>query len=61
MEVKTEIELRDELKRLTDLHFGNIALDGADEPVYLAPSLWNLTGTQERFPKLQFLETREIV
>ena len=51
----------EELKRLTDLHFGNIALDGADEPVYLAPSLWNLTGTQERFPKLQFLETREIV
>ena len=51
----------EELQRLIDIHFNNVAQDAADDYVYLAPSLWNLTGTQERFPKLQFLETREIL
>nr|WP_255581705.1 peptide chain release factor 3 [Cupriavidus sp. AU9028] len=39
----------------------NVALDGAGDHVYLAPSMVNLRLTQERFPDLQFLETREIV
>jgi len=51
----------EELKRLIDLHFLNVAQDAADDYVYLAPSLWNLTGTQERFPKLRFMETREVL
>jgi peptide chain release factor 3 len=39
----------------------NVALDGAGDQVYLAPSMVNLRLTQERFPNLQFMETREIV
>ena len=37
------------------------ALDGAGDHVYLAPSMVNLRLTQERFPNIRFLETREIV
>ncbi|MEN6585943.1 MAG: peptide chain release factor 3 [Sulfuricella sp.] len=50
-----------ELKKLVDKHGFNIALDGANEYVYLAPNRVNLNLAKERFPEIQFLETREIV
>ena len=50
-----------ELKQLVDKHPLNVALDGADEYVYLAPNRVNLKLAQERYPRLQFLETREIL
>jgi len=49
-----------DLKQMVDKHSNNVALDGANDYVYLAPSKVNLTLTQQRFPQLQFLETREI-
>jgi peptide chain release factor 3 len=51
----------DEIKPIVDALGHNIALDGAGDYVYLAPSRINLNLTQERFPKLRFMETREIV
>jgi len=45
---------------LTDKYGYNVALDGAEEYVYLAPNRVNLQLTQERFPDVRFLETREI-
>ncbi len=38
----------------------NVALDGAGDYVYLAPNRVNLNMTQERYPQIVFLETREI-
>jgi peptide chain release factor 3 len=49
-----------DLKQLTDKYGYNVALDGAEEYVYLAPNRVNLQLTQERFPDVRFLETREI-
>jgi len=49
-----------ELKKLVDKHSYNVALDGANEYVYLAPNRVNLNLAQERFPEIKFLETREI-
>jgi len=49
-----------ELKKLADKHGFNVALDNADDYVYLAPNRVNLNLTQERFPEIKFLETREI-
>ncbi|MEW5944087.1 MAG: peptide chain release factor 3 [Pseudomonadota bacterium] len=49
-----------DLKKLVDKHGFNIALDGADEYVYLAPNRVNLNLARERFPEIQFLETREV-
>ncbi len=49
-----------DLKQLTDKYGYNVALDGADEYVYLAPTRVNLQLTEERFPDVRFLETREI-
>lgn len=49
-----------ELKKLADKNSFNIALDGADEYVYLAPNRVNLSLAQEKFPEIRFLETREI-
>jgi len=49
-----------DLKQLTDKYGYNVALDGAEEYVYLAPNRVNLQLTQERFPEVKFLETREI-
>lgn len=37
----------------------NLALDGADHLAYLAPTNVNLTMTMERWPELEFKETRE--
>ena len=38
----------------------NIALDGADHLTYIAPNMINLQLTMERWPEVQFRETREI-
>jgi peptide chain release factor 3 len=37
----------------------NLALDHSDSLVYIAPSKVNLNLTQERWPEIKFLETRE--
>jgi peptide chain release factor 3 len=39
--------------------YGNLALDGADNLTYLAPTHINLQLTMERWPKIIFSETRE--
>ncbi len=39
----------------------NLAIDHADELVYLAPTRVNLQMTQERWPEVEFLSTREQV
>ncbi|HZV62170.1 MAG TPA: peptide chain release factor 3 [Methylophilaceae bacterium] len=49
-----------DLKAIADKYRFNVALDGADEYVYLAPNRVNLQMAQERYPDIQFLETREI-
>jgi peptide chain release factor 3 len=38
---------------------GNLALDGADNLTYLAPTMVNLNLTMERWPDIKFNETRE--
>jgi peptide chain release factor 3 len=50
----------EQLKQLTEKYAQNIALDGAGDYVYLAPNQVNLKLTQERFPEIHFLETREV-
>ncbi|MEM7019001.1 MAG: peptide chain release factor 3 [Pseudomonadota bacterium] len=47
--------LEDFKRRASD----NLALDGADNLSYIAPSMVNLSLTQERWPDIQFLATRE--
>lgn len=37
----------------------NLALDGADQLTYLAPTRVNLSMAEERYPEVQFLATRE--
>jgi len=37
----------------------NLALDGGDNLTYLAPTMVNLNLTKERFPEVEFFETRE--
>jgi peptide chain release factor 3 len=49
-----------DLKAIADKYGYNVALDGADDYVYLAPNRVNLTMAQERYPDIQFLETREV-
>ncbi|SDP11171.1 bacterial peptide chain release factor 3 (bRF-3) [Ralstonia sp. 25mfcol4.1] len=49
-----------EIEKLIDKNGHNVAIDGAGDHVYLAPSMVNLRLTQERFPNIRFLETREI-
>lgn len=49
-----------DLKAIAEKYGFNVALDGAGEYVYLAPNRVNLAMAQERFPDLQFLETREV-
>jgi peptide chain release factor 3 len=39
--------------------YDNLALDGSDSLIYLAPTRVNLAMSQERYPKIQFLATRE--
>lgn len=49
-----------DLKKLADKNGFNVALDGANDYVYLAPNRVNLNLAQERFPDIEFMETREI-
>ncbi|WP_334106329.1 peptide chain release factor 3 [Methylobacillus sp.] len=49
-----------DLKAIADKYGFNVALDGNDEYVYLAPNRVNLQMAQERYPDIEFLETREI-
>jgi len=48
------------IRAIADKYGFNVALDGAEEYVYLAPNRVNLQMAQERYPELNFLETREI-
>ncbi|MEI6227041.1 MAG: hypothetical protein RL063_385 [Pseudomonadota bacterium] len=50
-----------DLKAIADKYGFNVALDGAGEYVYLAPNRVNLQMAQERYPDIEFLETREII
>ena len=49
-----------ELRQLSDRYSANVALDGADDPVYLAPNNVYLNMVREKYPNLRFLETREV-
>lgn len=49
-----------ELRQLSDRYGANVALDGADDPVYLAPNNVYLKMMQEKYPKLKFLDAREV-
>jgi peptide chain release factor 3 len=49
-----------DLKSIADRYGFNVALDGADDYVYLAPNRVNLDMAKERYPDITFLETREI-
>jgi peptide chain release factor 3 len=52
----------DDLKKLSEFKdklSGNLSLDSADHLAYLAPTNVNLMMTMERWPQLQFKETRE--
>ena len=49
------------LKDFTDQFQVNLALDAADQLVYLAPSRVNLQLTIERWPDIRFAQTRETV
>ncbi len=51
----------EDIDKLIDKAGHNVAVDGAGDYVYLAPSQVNLRLTQERFPDIQFMETREVV
>ncbi|HEC17248.1 MAG TPA: peptide chain release factor 3 [Sedimenticola sp.] len=49
-----------ELERFRAKAHDNLALDGDDQLVYLAPSRVNLDLTMERWPDIRFLATREL-
>jgi peptide chain release factor 3 len=52
----------DDEKRLAEFRdkaYDNLAVDHAGELVYLAPTRINLELTQERWPDVRFLKTRE--
>jgi DNA-binding GntR family transcriptional regulator len=49
-----------DLKAIADKYGFNVGLDSADDYVYLAPNRVNLQMAQERYPDIQFMETREI-
>jgi peptide chain release factor 3 len=53
---------RDEkmLERFKDKNHENLALDGDDQLVYLAPTRVNLDLTMERWPDVDFVATREL-
>ncbi|MDF7667589.1 peptide chain release factor 3 [Orbaceae bacterium ESL0727] len=46
----------EEFKRKCEQH---LALDGGDNLAYIAPSMVNLNLTQERYPEIEFRQTRE--
>ncbi|MGV3740641.1 MAG: peptide chain release factor 3 [Gammaproteobacteria bacterium] len=47
------------LNEFRDKAFDYLALDGSDSLIYLAPTRVNLSLAQERYPKIEFLATRE--
>ena len=49
-----------ELQKFRDKAHDNLALDGDEQLVYLAPTRVNLSLTEERWPKIKFLATREL-
>ena len=53
------IEDQKRLSEFRDKAYDNLALDHAGELVYLAPTRVNLELTQERWPDVRFLKTRE--
>jgi peptide chain release factor 3 len=48
------------LERFKEKVYEHLALDGDDRLVYLAPTRVNLGLTQERWPDIRFLATREL-
>ncbi len=50
-----KVEIDKFLKKVTE----NVAYDAADQLVYIAPTRINLSLTEERWPNLQFVSTRE--
>jgi peptide chain release factor 3 len=48
------------LARFKEKAYENLALDGDDQLVYLAPTRVNLSLTEERWPEVRFLATREL-
>jgi peptide chain release factor 3 len=48
------------LERFNEKAYENLALDGDDQLVYLAPTRVNLQLTEERWPEIRFLATREL-
>ncbi|MCH8550582.1 MAG: peptide chain release factor 3 [Natronospirillum sp.] len=48
-----------ELERFRDKAYDNLALDGADNLTYIAPTMVNLQLAAERHPEIRFLATRE--
>ena len=61
MAVARWVSTRDE-KRLAEFRvkaYDNLAIDHAGELVYLAPTRVNLGLTEERWPEMKFLKTRE--
>ncbi|NEX18368.1 MAG: peptide chain release factor 3 [Halochromatium sp.] len=48
------------LARFQEKAYENLALDGDERLVYLAPTRVNLDLTQERWPEIRFLATREL-
>jgi peptide chain release factor 3 len=49
-------KMREDFKRKA---FSNLALDGADNLTYIAPTKVNLSLIEERWPEIEFLATRE--
>jgi len=52
-----DVKMEDEFRRKNE---SNIAMDGADCMTYIAPNMVNLQLTIERWPDVEFRETREI-
>jgi peptide chain release factor 3 len=48
------------LERFKEKAYENLALDGDEQLVYLAPTRVNLSLTEERWPDIRFLATREL-
>ncbi len=48
------------LDRFREKNYENLALDGDDQLVYLAPTMVNLSLAQERWPDVRFMATREL-
>ncbi|AFL74136.1 peptide chain release factor 3 [Thiocystis violascens] len=48
------------LERFKEKNYENLALDGDDQLVYLAPTRVNLSLAEERWPEVRFLATRDL-